>query len=119
MNLVIDFNPTEEARLNAAAKSSGIAPAELVKKLVEAHLPVESEPSNDDPYVELDAKLQKWRTEDGTRLYPHVPAQELFALWAKEAENMTDAEREAEDKLWEEILIGMNETRAASGMRRL
>ena len=32
---------------------------------------------------------------------------------------MTDEEMEAEDRLWEEFQKGINETRAAAGMRLL
>jgi hypothetical protein len=34
MNLLVDFNTIEEARLSAAAKQIGLAPAEYVRKVV-------------------------------------------------------------------------------------
>jgi hypothetical protein len=39
MNLIIDLTESEEAEISAAAKQTGMAPAQLVKKLVKEHLP--------------------------------------------------------------------------------
>ena len=105
MNLEIPSAPNEEARLTAAAKQTGLAPAELLKRLAPEHLPLA--PANADD--ELDAKLRQWQEQDGTPLMPNVSAQELFAKWAAEDAQMTEAEREAEDRLWEEIERGLAE----------
>src|SRR5437016_2309509 len=104
MNLIIDLTPSEEARLAAAAKQIGLAPAELVKKLVEEHLP--AVPAADEDA--LDAKLRQWQEQDGTALMPDVPTEILFAQWAEEDTHMTDEEREAEDRLWEDLEIGLD-----------
>ena len=39
MTLLIELTPEQETRLAAVARQAGMAPAELVKKLVEEHLP--------------------------------------------------------------------------------
>jgi len=39
MTLIIELTPEQESRLVAVALREGLAPAEVVKKLVEEHLP--------------------------------------------------------------------------------
>ncbi len=41
MTLTIDLSPTEQARLTAAARQTGLEPAALAKRLVTEHLPNE------------------------------------------------------------------------------
>jgi len=107
MNLIIDLTPSEETRLSAAPKQSGLAPAEWVKKLVEEHLPALSATDED----ALDAELRHWQEQDGTVLRPHTPTQTLFAQWAEEDARMTYEEREAEDRLWEDLEKSLLENR--------
>ena len=59
MTLIIDLSPAEEVRLRAAAQQEGIAPAELVRKLVREHLP----PAHDENAASI-ALLQSWLEED-------------------------------------------------------
>ncbi len=99
MTLSIDLTPFEEARISAVAERTGLAQSEFVKKMLDEHLPVFPTTGEE----ELDAMLRKWQSEDGTALMPDVPTQALFAQWAKEDVNMTDEEREAEDRLWEDL----------------
>ena len=115
MNLIIDLTPSEVAQLSEAAKQTGLAPAELVKKLVKEHLP--AVPATDED--ELDAKLQKWQEQDGTKLLPDVPTRTLFAKWAEEDAQMTNEEREAEDRLWEDLEKGLTENSYVLQLRRL
>lgn len=61
MTLAIDLTPTEELRLHAAAHLEGIAPAELVRKLLTEHLP----PVPDENVASI-ALLQSWLEEDAT-----------------------------------------------------
>src|SRR4051812_19739044 len=69
--------------------------------------------------------LAQWQAEDRTPEAPHdgpdgAPAGHLpFARWRELDATMTEAEREAEDRLWEDVQRGIDETRAALGMRRL
>jgi len=111
----IDLTPALEARLSAAARQTGLAPAELVRRLVEEHLPslVASDESA------LDALLRQRQEQDGTVLMPDIATQTLFAQWAEEDARMTDEEREAEDRFWQDFEKGINETRSALGMRLL
>jgi hypothetical protein len=111
----IDLTPTEEARLSAVARQTGLTPAELVKRLALGNLPVL--PATADEAV--DARLSQWQEQDGQTLTPDTPTQALFAQWAEEDARMTDAERRAEDQLWGEFQKSLNATRAALGMRQL
>jgi hypothetical protein len=71
------------------------------------------------------ALLAQWQAEDRTPAAPspHAPGsappgEALFARWRELDAAMTDEEREAEDRLWEEVQRGLDETRALLGMRR-
>lgn len=61
MTLAIDLTPAEELRLRVAAQQKGIAPAELVRKLLTEHLP----PAHDENAASI-ALLQSWLEEDVT-----------------------------------------------------
>jgi hypothetical protein len=111
----IDLTPTEEARLSAAARQTGLSPAELVKRLAFENLP--DVPATADAAV--DARLSQWQEQDGKTLTPDTPTRTLFAQWAEEDVHMTDAERGAEDQLWEEFQKSLNAARATLGMRPL
>jgi len=115
MNLTIDLSPTEEARLSAAAKQRGLDAAGLVKRLVEQHLPAIQVIDASD----LEAKLRKWQEQDGTKLTPDVSTQSLFAEWAEEDRSMTDEEREAEDRLWDDLEQGLTGAGRTVHLRRL
>ncbi|MGO8671204.1 MAG: hypothetical protein ACLQVD_07570 [Capsulimonadaceae bacterium] len=100
MNVTIPFTQTEEAVLMAAVRQSGVDLPELIKRLTLEHLQVTEA---DD----IDARLRLWQMRDGTPLNPDVPAHTLFAMWAEEDAAMTDEERDAEDRLWEDIENGL------------
>ena len=99
MNLILDLTPSEEAQIFAAAKEIGLAPADLVKKLVKEHLPAVSNAQDDD----LDAKLHKGQEQDGTKLDPNVSTQALFAQWAEEDAQLTEEKRAENERIYTEI----------------
>jgi len=115
MNLVINLTPIEEARLSSEAKQSGLEASELAENLVRQHLESGPVPTTD----MILAKLHQWQEETGTVTSPSISAHDLFAQWDEEDAQMTDEEREAEDRLWQDVQNGMNETRASLGMRQL
>lgn len=136
MALHIELTPEQEARLNAVARHNGIAPAEALKKLLDAHLPSLSpgeEPAQykqqdipGDPKARVRALLSEWQTQDNTPTLPLIPTQNsetptqaLFRKWEEEDAAMTDEEREAEDRLWKEFQQSINAERAKAGMRTL
>ncbi len=99
MNLTIDLTPIEEAQISSAAKHAGVAPAELVKQLVKEHLPaIPAEIEND-----LNATLQKWQLRDHSKANPDDATKALFAQWAEEDEQLTDDEREQNERVYAEI----------------
>lgn len=119
MSLLIHLTPAEEAQLSTAARQTGLAPEALAEKLVRDHLPEAVPNERERGASELDAKLRQWQAQDHTRLMPTRTAAELFAEWDEEAARMTEEERQAEDHLWADFQMGINETRAHLGMRQL
>jgi hypothetical protein len=96
MTLTIDLTPSEQARLAAAAPQEGILPAELARRLVSEHLPPPAEgKAGEDPTLAL------------------------FAQWKRDDARMTPEEIEEEQRLWEQFVRGINQTREALGMRHL
>ncbi len=115
MTLTIELTPEQETQLIAVARREGLEPAELAQRLVIERLPdIASVPSAD----RVQALLARWQTQDNTPLAapPSVrpgetPTQALFRQWEEADTAMTDAEREAEDRLWEEVEKGLRENR--------
>lgn len=94
MTLTIQFTPREEAWLAAQAAQQGVPPAEIVKMLVDEHLPPTDSGETD-------------------------PTLALFAQWKQEDASKTPEEIAVEDQLWREFEQGINATRQAQGMRQL
>lgn len=96
MSLVIDLTPSEEARISAAAKQTGLDPSEWVKKLVEANLPVTDE-------EHLDSELPQAQVQNGTASMHDASTQALFAQWAEEDARLTREERTENERIYAEI----------------
>lgn len=104
MSFVISLTPNEEARLADAASQEGLAPAEFAEKIVKERItPKPLPPTPLEVNEALDAKLRQSQQATNTPVGPHIPASVLFAQWAEEDAKMTDEEREAEARLWEDI----------------
>jgi hypothetical protein len=141
MDLTLHLSPEEEAQLAEAAAQEGLDPAALAHRFVSQQLlsnpsgikrsakingnaldpsdramPNLQESSWEDA---IQTRLRRWQEQDRTPLRPSISAHELFAQWAQEDARMTEEEREAEDRFWEEFLKGLNETRHSLGMRTL
>jgi len=115
--MTLNLSPQLEARLVEVAKQEGVEPGALVEKLLTEYRPAKESPEEQQARVR--ALLAKWQEETQTVTADPVSAHELFRQWDEEDALMTDEEREAEDRLWEDFLKGINETRAALGMRLL
>ena len=111
----IPFTPSEEARLSAVARQTGLDPAEWIKQLALDRLP----PALANSDEEIDAKLRRLQEQDNTELMPVISTHALFAQWAEEDSRMTDEEREAEGRLWKEIEKGLAENGRRLQFRRL
>ncbi len=129
MTLHIDLTPEQEARIHAAAHQNGIAPAEVVKRLVEEHLPPlspDQESAPNDSKAHVRALLAQWQAQDSTpRRLPiptrngETPTEALFRKWEEEDAAMTEEEHEAADRFWEEFQQEIDAERAKAGMRTL
>ena len=95
MTLNIDLSPEQEARLRAVAQSEGLAPSEIVKKLLTERLRSVSEYEESDPTLAL------------------------FAQWDKEDQNITPAEIAEENRTWEEFKANINAERDRAFARRV
>jgi len=85
-----------------------------VKKLLQAHLPAAPAAGEED----LDAALRNWQEQDGAKLMPAVDTQTLFAQWAEEDSRMTAEERQAENRLREDLEKGLLENSRLLQLRR-
>ena len=83
MILTIELTPTEESQLTAAAHHVGLAPAELARQLVTAHLPAVPPSHPEDPTLALFAQ---WDADDA-----HMTPEEVAA--AQEFTRRMNAER--------------------------
>ena len=93
----VDFTSTEQARIQAEAQRQGMDPAQMLRHIVLEHLPT-AQPGQD-----WRARLREWQEQDGIQLMTTTPAGELFSPWEAEYQQMTERERRAEDRLWEEL----------------
>jgi hypothetical protein len=122
MTLTIELTPEQESRLAAVARSRGLELAQLAQRLVTEHLP-ENRPDPSDraglsPPERVRALVAEWQAQDNTPTLPPVatkegetPTEALFRQWEEEDAAMTEEEREAEDRLWQDIEKGLAENR--------
>jgi len=98
MSITLELTKQEEARLSAAARNKGVAPAEFARQIVTDHLPSlpVDEPVFDDQNAAAIALLRSWIEEGATDDPEEI--------------------RKAEEEL-EELKRNLNANRAASGER--
>ena len=96
MTLTIDLTPNEEARIEASARQNGIAPVDVVKKLVNEYLP---------PVAPVRALLTQWQQQYGLPPRPdgkvHSSFQDLLQQWEDEDSLLTPEEVAAQSRLWD------------------
>lgn len=114
MSLTIELTPSEVTQLSVAAKEAGLIPSQLLKKLLREYLHAGSTVDK----LELDTKLHSWQEQDGMKMMPNISTQTLFAQWAAEDSQMTDEERESEDRLWKELEKRFSEENFGIDLRR-
>jgi hypothetical protein len=95
VSLTIELDAAEEARLSAAAREQGLAPAELARRVLLDHLPAVEMRQPDEATLAL---FRKWDSEDAER---------------------TPEQAQLENELWDTFQANVNETRQALGMRKL
>jgi hypothetical protein len=131
MTLTIELNPEEEARLREAARRHGLDAATLARQFVTERLPdingvnVGGDNVHGDSTGATSAQekvrafLRQWQAQDNTPVVAAGPeplpgetaTEALFRKWNEEDARMTEAEREAEDRLWREVEHGLAENR--------
>lgn len=79
-----------------------------------------------DAEMRVRALLAQWQTRDTLHVHPplQAPAEvadgdTLFRRWRELDAVMTEEEREAEDRLWQDIQRGIDDTRVLLGMQPL
>jgi|SRR5579862_6023097 len=115
----LDVDPSVEDAVRERAAAEGIT----VDAFLERTLGIASHNGGSERRVRT--LLAQWQAEDATRPAPYSgepgvgSSTELFERWNRADAAMTDEEREAEDRLWEDVMKGLDETREVLGMRRL
>lgn len=120
MTLEIAPDVAREIRENAARE--GVSESDYLARLMQSARLTPTDNfavASADPAARVRALLTKLQEADGMPFAPTIPAKTLFAQWDAEDANMTDEEREAEDRIWENYMQRLNETRATFGLRLL
>jgi hypothetical protein len=97
MTLTIDLTPSEEARIEVSARNNGITPADVVKRLLNEHLPSTSSVAD---------LLTKWQQQYGLPARPdgkvHTSFRELLDQWQEEDALLTPDEVAEQERLWDD-----------------
>ena len=124
----LQISPDVENMVRERANAEGVSVEELLTRtfsLKQNDAPQNNTPIRD-PKAHVQALLAQWQAQDNTPLVPPVatrpgetPTQALFRQWDEEAAHMTDAEKEAEDRLWTEIEQGLQQNSRTLQLRTL
>ncbi len=114
MTVTIDLTPEQEEQLASAARRAGLRPDELITRLVAQNLPLAAPKSGEALVNYVRDLLAQWQEQDNTPFPSPIPTkpgetptQALFRQWAEEDAQMTEEDRESEDRLWAEIEAGI------------
>jgi hypothetical protein len=99
LEMSIELHPETEKAIEARAAAEGLTVDELLSRTFVR------EPSEE----RVRRKLAEWQSADGCRLHEDVPLSELRRRWAEEDAFMTDEERKAEDRIWEELTQALSD----------
>lgn len=120
MSLELSLEIENVVRERAAAE--GVSVNEL---LARAFAPNKAQTAGD-PKARVQALLTRWQAEDNTLLMPppsphpgETPTQTLFRQWAEEDADRTDAQKKAEQRLWEEIEQGLQQNSGTLQLRMM
>ena len=108
MDLMIELSADQERELAEIARQEGVEEAEVARKLVGEALEARDLPET--PEARVTRLLSQWQAEDGTPLETppatrpgETPTRALFRQWAEEDANMSDEERQVEDRKWRDV----------------
>ena len=118
----LDVSPEIENMVRQRAAAEGVS----INDLLARTFAPEKEPPVSEPIERVQQLLARWQAEDHTPIVPPMPTQSretptqaLFRKWEEEDAHMTEEEKEAEDRLWEDIEKGIDENRGKLLLRRL
>jgi hypothetical protein len=111
MIIQVTLTPAEESRLSIEASKSGLGPEEFARKVLREHI----SSRHDGESESARTKLHPWRAETNTETMPSLPAHTLFAQRAEEDSQKTDEELAADDQLWQDGQISVNNERRQAG----
>jgi hypothetical protein len=115
----LDVRPEVERMVRERAARQGVSVDDLLAQAFAGH------PAPEAPEQRVRRLLTEWQASDAvitavlSYANGHTPRASLLARWRESDTEMTDEEREAEDRLWEAVVQSIDETRAALGMRPL
>lgn len=117
VSLLFRRDHEKRAKINAMTTLEIPAP-EFVKRFQSGEIPANARVTV--TYEDQDrvrAKLHQWQRETNTQTSVATSTRELFRQWDEEDAAMTEEEKRAESRLWEEVEQGINENRVAFGTR--
>jgi hypothetical protein len=120
----LELTPEAETILRQQAEREGVSIDELVMRTFTKRQSAQSAVSEAEQERVL-ALLRQWQHDtppvaspapnDGTL----TPSEALFRQWEQEDAALTDEQRAEQEKLWQDYQQGINEERAAAGMRSI
>ena len=104
----LDLSPEVETNIRQCATVAGVTVNDFLARTFASEKP--PLPTGDIPLERVQKLLAQWQTEDNKPLFPPVPTlpretptRALFRVWEEEDACMTEEEKVAEDRLWEEM----------------
>jgi hypothetical protein len=120
----LDLGPEIENAIRLRAAAEGVSVNDLLARTFALERQVTN--STRDSKLHIQALLDKWQAADNTPIMPpmptlpgETPTRALFRRWKEEDALMTDEEKDAEDRLWEDIEKGLKDNRPTFDTTRL
>jgi hypothetical protein len=115
---MLDLSPETETILEQEAAREGVSVDTLLRRTFAPQT------ASISPAERVKHMLAAWQRADNTPTVTPptnnsnmTPSEALFQQWEQQAADMTEEERQAEDKLWQQFQEGVNAERSASNMR--
>jgi hypothetical protein len=112
----LDISPEIEDIILERAREEGVSVNDLLAQAFAPEKHTVATPLPTEPKARVQAILAQLQAVDNTPQMPPIetlsgetPTRAMFREWEAEAANMTDEEREAEDRLWADIEMSILE----------
>jgi hypothetical protein len=116
----LELNPEVERQVLERARAAGTTASDYIAQLLQAYTTIASP----NPIARVHGLLNQWQFQDRSPTSAPAPndgtftaSEALFRQWEREDANLTDEERQAEEKRWQQFQRDINSDRVASGMR--